>query len=71
MQNKAFYVLLIDSVYRKDKNCYLKVFSENCSFNDSYNEGYDEEYFGDSDNSYEKILSKKIRMKKIKCIDSF
>ena len=71
MQNKAFYVLLIDSVYRKDKNCYPKVFSENCSFNDSYNEGYDEEYFGDSDNSYEKIFSKKIRMKKIKCIDSF
>ena len=54
----------------KIKTVILKCFQKT-SFNDSYNEGYDEEYFGDSDNSYEKILSKKIRMKKIKCIDSF
>ena len=40
---------LFDSVYRKDENCYLKVFLENYNFN-VYVEIYsDEEYSNESD----------------------
>ena len=64
MQEKAFNVILIDSVYRKDKNYYLKVFLEKYNSNDSYNVHSDY-----SDGSYEKSPMKKIRMKKMKFID--
>ena len=67
-------MILIDSVYIKDENYYPKVFLEKYNlieeleiyFYDSYNVGYDEEYFDDSnsDDSDEKILMKKIQMKK-------
>ena len=81
MQKKAFNVILIDPVYRKDENYYPKMFLEKYNFYDSYNVDFDEEYFDNFDNSYEKILTKKIQMKKIptkkiqmkkiKCINLF
>ena len=36
-QNKAFHVILIDSVYKKYENYYPKVFLEKYDFNDSFN----------------------------------
>ena len=45
---KVFNVILIDSVYRKDENCYSKMFFEKNNFN-----GSDEEYFDNSDDSYD------------------
>ena len=64
---------MFGSVYGKDENYYPKVLSEKYNFNneikiyfdDSYNADYDEESF-DSD---EKFPTKKIQMKKIKCIN--
>ena len=64
---------MFGSVYGKDENYHPKVLSEKYNFNneikiyfdDSYNADYDEESF-DSD---EKFPTKKIQMKKIKCIN--
>ena len=50
MQKRAFNIIQLNSVYRKDENYYRKVFLEKYNFNDS-----DEEYFDDSDDSYKKI----------------
>ena len=57
-------VILIDSVYRKDKNCYPQVFLE-YNFNDNIEISSDEEYSEDSDDSNEKIQINKIPTKKI------
>ena len=65
MQKKAFNVILIDSVYRKDENYYPKVILEKYNYNGSYNVDSDEEYSDDCDDSYEKIPMKKIPTKKI------
>ena len=75
---------MIDSVYRKDKKYYPKVFLEKYNFNDdieiypddSCNVDSGKEYFDDSDDSdkkmsVKKIQAKKIQMKKIKCINLF
>ena len=37
-------VILLDSIYRKDKNCYPQVFLEKCNFNDDIRVYSDEEY---------------------------
>ena len=59
MQKKDFNATLIDSVYRKDKDHYSKVFLEKYNFNDSciIDSG--------SDDKCEKIPMKKIKMKRI------
>ena len=59
MQKKDFNATLIDSVYRKDKDHYSKVFLEKYNFNDSciIDSG--------SDDTYEKIPMKRISLKKI------
>ena len=67
---------MIDSVYRKDENCYRKVFLEQYNSNnntksysdDSHNVDSDEEFSHDSD---KKNSVKKIQMKKIKFISLF
>ena len=76
MQKKVFNVILIDLIYRKGENYYLKVFLEKSNSHDSYNAVSDEEYFDHFDDSSEKnqkkkIPSKKIQTKKIKSIDIF
>ena len=76
MQKKAFNVILIDSIYRKDENFYPKVILEKYNSNDSYSVDSDKEYSDDSDDSYEKISmkkipTKKVRANKIKCKDLF
>ena len=65
----------MNSVYRKDENCYPKLFLERNNSNNYYHVNSEEEYFG-SDDPYKKIQMKKtprkkIRIKKIKCTDSF
>ena len=50
-QQKAFNLILIDSVYRKDENYHPKVLLEKFDSNDSHNVDSDEEYFDDSDDS--------------------
>ena len=59
MQKKEFNATLTDSVYRKDKDHYSKVFLEKYNFNDSciIDSG--------SDDTYEKIPMKRISLKKI------
>ena len=59
MQKKDFNATLIDSVCRKDKDHYSKVFLEKYNFNDSciIDSG--------SDDTYEKIPMKRISLKKI------
>ena len=64
-QKKAFNVILIDLVYRKDENYHPKVFLKKYNSNDSYNVDSNEEHSDDSDDSYEKIPMKKIPTKKI------
>ena len=54
---------MIDSVYRKDENCYPKVSLESYNFNDYVEICSDEEYSDDSDD--------KIQISKIKCIDLY
>ena len=75
---------MIDSVYRKDENYYLKVFLENYNlitieekmsiFND--NIGISSNYFyeqfsDDSEDSDEDNSDRKIQMKKIRCTNLF
>ena len=62
---QCFYapVILIDSIYRKDENYYLKVLLENNNFNDCIGIYSDDKYSDDT--------NEKIKMNKIKCIDLY
>lgn len=69
-------VILIDSVCRKDKTYYHQVLLEKYDFNDDTEIYSDEKYSHHSDDSDEeiqmnKIPTKKIQIKKIKCIHLF
>ena len=55
--------ILIDAVYRRDENFYLKVFLENYNFN-----GYIEFY---SNEEYSDGSDENIQINKIKCIDLY
>ena len=55
--------ILIDAVYRRHKNFYLKVFLENYNFN-----GYIEFY---SNEEYSDGSDENIQINKIKCIDLY
>ena len=57
---------MIDSVYRKDKNYYSKVFLEKCNIKNKIKKYFDDSYNVDSGNSDEKITTKKIQTKKIR-----
>ena len=65
-------VILIDSVYRKDKNYYSQVFLEKYNFNDDIEIYSDEEYSDDSDDADEKIqMNEENSNEKIKCLDLY